>query len=47
MAYFSLFCCFDENKIIKVLHNYKQINKKISDIKLNDLVLTYQNGNLK
>ena len=42
-----LFCCFAENTIIKVLENNKQISKPISDIKLNDLVLTYQNGNLK
>ena len=40
-------CCFEENTIIKVLENNKQIDKKISEIKLNDLVLTYQNGNLK
>ena len=42
-----LFCCFAENTIIKVLENNKQISKPISDIKLNDLVLIYQNGNLK
>ena len=42
-----IFCCFAENTIIKVLENNKQIDKKISEIKLNDLVLIYQNGNLK
>ena len=40
-------CCFEENTIIKVLENNKEINKPISEIKLNDLVLTYENGNKK
>ena len=42
-----LFCCFEENTIIKVLENNKEISKPISDIKLNDLVLTYEHGNKK
>jgi hypothetical protein len=42
-----LFCCFAENNIIKVLENNKEISKPISDIKLNDLVLTYEHGNKK
>ena len=42
-----LFCCFGENTSIKVLENNKEINKPISEIKLNDLVLTYENGNKK
>ena len=41
------FCCFEENTIIKVLENNKEISKPISDIKLNDLVLTYEHGNKK
>ena len=41
------FCCFGENTDIKVLENNKEINKPISEIKLNDLVLTYENGNKK
>ncbi len=41
------FCCFAENTIIKILENNKEINKPISEIKLNDLVLTYENGNKK
>ena len=40
-----LFCCFAENNIIKVLENNKEISKPISEIKLNDLVLTYKHGN--
>ena len=40
-------CCFDENTIIKVLENNEEINKIISEIKINDLVLTYQHGNKK
>ena len=40
-------CCFAENNIIKVLENNKEISKPISDIKLNDLVLTYEHGNKK
>jgi hypothetical protein len=40
-------CCFEENTSIKVLENNKEINKPISEIKLNDLVLTYENGNKK
>ncbi len=40
-------CCFAENTIIKILENNKEINKPISEIKLNDLVLTYENGNKK
>ena len=42
-----LLCCFGENTIIKVLENNKEISKPISDIKLNDLVLTYEHGNKK
>jgi len=42
-----LLCCFGENTIIKVLENNKEISKPISDIKLNDLVLTYGHGNKK
>ena len=38
-------CCFEENTIIKVLENNKEISKPISEIKLNDLVLTYKHGN--
>ena len=41
------FCCFGENSIIKVLENNKEVSKPISEIKLNDLVLTYENGNKK
>ena len=37
----------EENNFIKVLENNKEISKPISDIKLNDLVLTYQHGNKK
>ena len=40
-------CCFAENTIIKVLENNKEISKPISEIKLNDLVLTYEHGNKK
>ena len=40
-------CCFEENTIIKVLENNKEISKPISEIKLNDLVLTYEHGNKK
>ena len=40
-----LLCCYAENTIIKVLENNKEISKPISDIKLNDLVLTYEHGN--
>ena len=42
-----LLCCFGENTIIKVLENNKEVSKPISEIKLNDLVLTYENGNKK
>ena len=42
-----LLCCYAENTIIKVLENNKEISKPISDIKLNDLVLTYEHGNKK
>ena len=41
------FCCFGENTDIKVLENNKEVSKPISEIKLNDLVLTYENGNKK
>ena len=41
------FFFFGENTSIKVLENNKEINKPISEIKLNDLVLTYENGNKK
>ena len=40
-------CCFEENTLIKVLENNKEISKPISEIKLNDLVLTYEHGNKK
>ena len=40
-----LLCCFAENNVIKVLENNKEISKPISEIKLNDLVLTYKHGN--
>ena len=42
-----LLCCFGENTLIKVLENNKEISKPISEIKLNDLVLTYEHGNKK
>ena len=42
-----LLCCFGENTFIKVLEKNKEISKPISEIKLNDLVLTYENGNKK
>ena len=49
--YDSSFCfidCFvEENTNIKVLENNKEISKPISEIKLNDLVLTYEHGNKK
>ena len=37
----------EENNFIKVLENNKEISKPISEIKLNDLVLTYEHGNKK
>ena len=40
-------CCFDESTIIKVLENNEEINKTISEIKINDFVLTYQHGDKK